>query len=41
MYTTNNYPTLFDRMLDWSRQMDEAITAHSLTTVADSPARTL
>jgi len=39
MFTTNSYPTLFDRMLEWSRQMDEALTARSLATASDSPAR--
>jgi HSP20 family protein len=38
MFTTN-YPTLFDRMLDWSRQMDEAAGARAMASVADSPAR--
>ena len=36
MYT-NNYPTLLDRMLDWSRQVDEAMQVRSATT-GDAPA---
>lgn len=36
---TTYYPNLFDRMLDWSRQMDEASTRTSAG-VADSPVRT-
>ena len=36
---TNNFPTLFDRMLDWSRQMDEAMTARSLASATDTPVR--
>jgi len=36
---TTNYPTLFDRMLDWSRQMDEAMVARSSASLADVPAR--
>jgi HSP20 family protein len=39
MFTTN-YPTVFDRMLDWSRQMDEAVNGRAMATVADSPSRT-
>jgi HSP20 family protein len=35
-----NIPTLFDRMLDWNRQMDEAATARSMASFADTPART-
>lgn len=38
MFTTY-YPTLFDRMLDWSRQMDEAASRPS-TGATDSPVRT-
>ena len=38
MFSTTN-PTLFDRMVDWSRQMDE-IAARSSAPVTDSPART-
>jgi HSP20 family protein len=34
VYTTN-YPTLLDRMLDWSRQVDEAMTARPAN--ADAP----
>ena len=37
---TSNYPTLFDRMLDWSRQMDEATSARSLASIADTPSST-
>jgi HSP20 family protein len=37
MFTTT-YPTLFDRMLDWSRQMDEVLSRAS-TGLADSPIR--
>lgn len=37
MYTTH-YPNLFDRMLDWSRQVDEAMS-HVPATVTYSPAR--
>jgi HSP20 family protein len=37
MYTTV-YPTLIDRMLDWSRQVDEAFNARSLAGVTDVPA---
>ena len=36
----SNYPTLFDRMLDWSRQMDEALVARTPASVSDTPART-
>lgn len=36
MFTTN-YPTLFDRMLDWSRQIDEANAARTMAGVGDSP----
>ena len=32
---TSNYPTVFDRMLDWSRQMDEAANARSLAPTSD------
>jgi HSP20 family protein len=39
MFTTN-YPTVLDRMLDWSRQMDEAFNGRAVATVADLPART-
>lgn len=38
MFTTN-HPTVFDRMLDWSRQMDEALNSRAMATVADSGAR--
>lgn len=37
MYTTY-YPTLFDRMLDWSRQMDDAVSRTSAG-LADAPVR--
>ena len=33
---TTNYSTLFDRMLDWSRQMDEVVR-RSPATITDSP----
>jgi HSP20 family protein len=36
---TSNYPTLFDRMLDWSRQLDEATNARGMATIADAPVR--
>jgi HSP20 family protein len=39
MFITN-YPTVFDRMLDWSRQMDEAVSGRALAPVSDFPART-
>jgi len=39
MFTTN-YPTLFDRMLDWSRQVDEAMQSRQAAGVADAPSRT-
>lgn len=38
MYTTN-VPTLFDRMLDWSRQVDEAMAARSTAPMSDWPVR--
>lgn len=38
MYTTN-VPTLFDRMLDWSRQVDEAFNARSMASMNDWPVR--
>jgi HSP20 family protein len=34
---TNNYPTLLDRMLDWSRQVDEAMNTRTAAS-ADVPA---
>jgi HSP20 family protein len=37
MYTTY-YPNLFDRMLDWSRQVDEAMNRPAAA-VTDAPAR--
>ncbi len=40
MFTTTNYPTLFDRMLDWSRQMEEATQNRSTAGVSDAPNRT-
>jgi len=40
MFATTNYPTLFDRMLDWSRQMDEAMQHRSTAGVTDAPNRT-
>ncbi|MCC7195721.1 MAG: Hsp20/alpha crystallin family protein [Gemmatimonadaceae bacterium] len=33
-----HYPTLFDRMLDWSRQVDDAMSRSS-TGIAEMPAR--
>jgi HSP20 family protein len=39
MFTTN-YPTVFERMMDWSRAMDEAVTARATASINDSPART-
>ena len=36
MFTTN-YPTLFDRMIDWTRQMDEI--GRTAAPMTDSPAR--
>ncbi len=38
MFTTN-YPTLFDRMLDWSRQMDDVMNSRQATGIADAPVR--
>lgn len=38
MFTTDNYPTLFDRMIDWSRQMEE-LAARSSAPMTDSPVR--
>jgi len=38
MFTTH-YPTVIDRMLDWSRQMDAAVNGRGVEPVADYPSR--
>lgn len=38
MFTTN-YPTLLDRMIDWSRQMDAAVAASTQAALSDAPNR--
>jgi HSP20 family protein len=38
MFTTN-YPTVLERMMDWSRAMDEAVTGRAPASINDSPAR--